>query len=183
MKKQIETLTEQESAFAAENHSLIFRFLSRKGLPEDEYYDVVAFGYLNGVKKHFRREELRKQYSFTTLAWHAMNSCFANYQRSKARLKNRATVLCIHEPYHSALALEELISDARDYAEETLEAMRVREMLESFEQTEREIVRLLMQGYAKSEIRARLGLSAGQISELINQIQTKALNSPLMRAA
>lgn len=27
MKKQIETLTEQESAFAAENHSLIFRFL------------------------------------------------------------------------------------------------------------------------------------------------------------
>ncbi len=49
-------------------------------------------------------------------------------------------------PYHSALALEELISDARDYAEETLEAMRVREMLESFEQTEREIVRLLMQG-------------------------------------
>ena len=56
-------------------------------------------------------------------------------------------------------------------------------MLESFEQTEREIVRLLMQGYAKSEIRARLGLSAGQISELINQIQTKALNSPLMRAA
>ena len=149
MKKQIETLTEQESAFAAENHSLIFRFLSRKGLPEDEYYDVVAFGYLNGVKKYFRR----------------------------------ATVLCIHEPYHSALALEELISDARDYAEETLEAMRVREMLESFEQTEREIVRLLMQGYAKSEIRARLGLSAGQISELINQIQTKALNSPLMRAA
>ena len=163
MKKQIETLTEQESAFAAENHSLIFRFLSRKGLPEDEYYDVVAFGYLNGVKKYFRREELRKQYSFTTLAWHAMNSCFANY--------------------HSALALEELISDARDYAEETLEAMRVREMLESFEQTEREIVRLLMQGYAKSEIRARLGLSAGQISELISQIQTKALNSPLMRAA
>ena len=56
MKKQIETLTEQESAFAAENHSLIFRFLRRKGLPEDEYYDVVVFGFLNGVKKYFRRE-------------------------------------------------------------------------------------------------------------------------------
>ena len=69
------------------------------------------------------------------------DSCFANYQRSKARLKTGQPFLCIHEPYHSALALEELISDARDYAEETLEAMRVREMLESFEQTEREIVR------------------------------------------
>ena len=164
MKKQIETLTEQESAFAAEHHSLIFRYLSQKGLPKDEYYDVVVFGYLNGVKKYFRREELR-------------------HQRSKARPKNRATVLCIHDPYYSALALEELISNTRDYAEEALEAMRVREMLESFEQTEREIVRLLMQGYAKSEIRARLGLSVGQMSELINQIETKTLSSPLMRAA
>lgn len=183
MKKQIETLTEQESAFAAENHSLISRFLSRKGLPEDEYYDVVVFGYLNGVKKYFRREELRQQYSFTTLAWHAMNSCFANYQRSKARPKNRAVVLSLHEPFHSVFTLEEMIANARDYAEETLEAMHIREMLESFEQTERETVRLLMQGYAKSEIRARLGLSAGQMSELISQIQAKALSSPLMRAA
>ena len=183
MKKQIETLTEQESAFAAENHSLIFRFLSRKGLPEDEYYDVVVFGYLNGVKKYFRREELRQKYSFTTLAWQAMNSCFANYQRSKARPKNQANILSIREPYHSAFVLEELISDARDYEEETLEAMHVRKMLESFEQTEREIVRLLMRGYAKREIRAQLGLSAGQMSKLINQIQTKTLSSPLMRVA
>lgn len=59
MKKQIETLTEQESAFAAEHHSLIFRYLSQKRLPKDEYYDVVVFGYLNGVKKYFRQEELR----------------------------------------------------------------------------------------------------------------------------
>lgn len=56
--------------------------------------------------------------------------------------------------------------------------MRVREMLESFEQTEREIVRLLMQGYAKSEIRARLGLSAGQMSELISQIQNQSPEQP-----
>ena len=33
MKKQIETLTEQESAFAAENHSLIFRFYAGRGCP------------------------------------------------------------------------------------------------------------------------------------------------------
>ena len=86
MKKQIKTLTEQESAFAAENHSLIFRFLRRKGLPEDEYYDVVVFGFLNGVKV-FPAGGAAEAVFLTTLAWHAMNSCFANYQRSKARLK------------------------------------------------------------------------------------------------
>ena len=69
MKQQFQSLTEQESAFAAEHHSLIYRFLSKKGLSEDEYYDIVVFGYLNGVRKYFRRAELRQQYSFTTLAW------------------------------------------------------------------------------------------------------------------
>ena len=69
MKQQFQNLTEQESAFAAEHHGLIYRYLSNKRLDEDEYYDVVVFGYLNGVRKYFRREELRKQYSFTTLAW------------------------------------------------------------------------------------------------------------------
>lgn len=183
MKKQIQPLTEQESAFAAEHHSLIFRYLAQKGLPEDEYYDIVVFGYLNGVQKYFRREELREQYSFTTLAWSAMNSCLAGHERSKARPKNRADVLSIHEPFHSAFVLEEMISDARDYAEETLEAMRLRETLESFEQTERETVRLLMEGYPKSEVRRQLGLTVRQMSDLMNQIQAKTLSSPLLRAA
>lgn len=173
MKKQPKPLTEQESAFAAEHHGLIFRYLSQKGLPEDEYYDVVVFGYLNGVQKYFRRGELREQYAFTTLAWHAMDSCFVNYQRSKSRPKNQADVLSIHEHYHSAFTLEEMISDARDYAEETLDVMRLRETLESFEKTEREIVRLLMDGYPKSEIRRQLGLTTGQMCDLIDQIQAK----------
>lgn len=181
--KQLQKLTEQESAFAAEHHSLVYAYLNRNGLSEDEYYDVVVFGYLNGVRKYFRREELRQAYSFTTLAWSGMNSSYVNYERSKRRPKNHAQILSIHEPFRSAFALEEMISDARDYAEETLSAMRIRETLESFEQTEREIVRLLMEGYSKAEVRTRLGLTAGQMSGLMEQIQAKALNSPLMRAA
>lgn len=183
MKQQLQNLTEQESAFAAEHHSLIYRFLSEKGLSEDEYYDIVVFGYLNGVRKYFRREELRQQYSFTTLAWSGMNTCLSNYARSKDRPKNRAEILCIHEPFHSAYALEETISDARDYAEETLTAMRVKETLQSFEQTERKVTLLLMEGYPKSEIRRMLLMSAKELTEIISGMQNKTQNSPLMQAA
>ena len=182
MKKQHNQLTEQESAFAAEHHSLIYRYLNKRNLPEDEYYDIVVFGYLNGVRKHFRREDL-KQYSFTTIAWSAMNSSYANYERSKSRQKNNAQILSIHEPYHSAYALEEMIADAKDYAEETISAIALKETLQSFEQTERDILKLLMEGYRKAEIRRTLGLTAKVLNEAIASMQNKTIDSPLMQAA
>lgn len=38
-------LTEAESEFAAEHHSVIYGYLRKAGLPEDDFYDVVVFGY------------------------------------------------------------------------------------------------------------------------------------------
>ncbi len=181
MKKQQNSLTEQESSFATEHHSLIYRYLNERNLSEDEYYDVVVFGYLNGVKKHFRREDL-KQYSFTTIAWSAMNSSYANYERSKRR-KNCAQILSIHEPYHSAYALEEVIANTKDYAEETIGAIMVKETMQSFEQTELEILKLLMEGYPKAEIRRILGMTVETLNETIASMQNKTLGSPLMQAA
>lgn len=182
MKTQQKQLTEQESAFAAEHHSLIYRYLNERDLPEAEYYDIIVFGYLNGVRKHFRREDL-KQYSFTTIAWSAMNSSYSNYERSKSCSKNNAQILSIHEPYHSAYALEEMIADAKDYAEETISAIALKETLQGFEQTEREILKLLMEGYPKAEIRRTLGLTAEALNEAIASMQNKTLGSPLMLAA
>ena len=56
-------LTEAESEFAAEHHSVIYGYLRKAGLPEDDFYDVVVFGYLRAVRKYLARPELRK-YSF-----------------------------------------------------------------------------------------------------------------------
>lgn len=61
-------LTEAESEFAAEHHSVIYGYLRKAGLPEDDFYDVVVFGYLRAVRKYLARPELRK-YSFSTIAY------------------------------------------------------------------------------------------------------------------
>lgn len=164
---KMQQLTEQESSFAAKHHRLVIRYLSRKGLSEDEYYDIIIFGYLNSVKKYFQREELRQQYSFAEMAWSAMDSCFSDYEGAK----------------RSVYVSEERIAGAKDNLEKALSNVRIREILESFEQSEREIACLLIEGLSQSEICRQLGLTAGQLRNLMNQIQIKTLNSPLMRAA
>jgi len=61
-------LTLDQQAFAAENHNLVYDYLNERKLPEDEYYDIIIFGYLLAVKKYLERANLRKKYKFSTIA-------------------------------------------------------------------------------------------------------------------
>lgn len=180
MKKQPLTLTPEESAFAAEHHNLIYRYLHNKDLPEDEYYDVVVFGFLRGVQKHFRRKDLQ-QYAFTTLAWRAMDSCYINHVKSLLCPKNHAQVLSLDEYRPGAFKLEERIADTKDFLEETIEEMALEETLKGFEEAEQKILRLLMDGYTEPEICNRLNLNADELGDSIFNIRCKAL--PLLLAA
>lgn len=60
-------LTPEQRLFAAEHHSLVYKFLKENHLSSDEFYDVVIFGYLRAVSRYFNEPELQ-QYSFTTIA-------------------------------------------------------------------------------------------------------------------
>ena len=42
-------LTEEEQKFAEENHYLIAKYLRKRRLPIDEWYDVVIFRYCRSV--------------------------------------------------------------------------------------------------------------------------------------
>ena len=43
-------LTKEQQTFATAHHSLVYKFLNENRLPEDEFYDVVIFGYLKAVR-------------------------------------------------------------------------------------------------------------------------------------
>lgn len=89
-------LTQEESEFAGAHHDLIWAYLRRAGLPEDEFYDVAVFGYLRAVRKYLARPELR-QYQFSTIAFRAM-SCNVHHSREYwARAKRRAVVRQLNE--------------------------------------------------------------------------------------
>jgi RNA polymerase sigma-70 factor (ECF subfamily) len=77
----IKPLTMEQSAYAEEHHNLIYAFLHKHGYSVDEYYDVVAFGYLRAVQRYLEHEELRI-YAFSTIVFAAMRSEMGNHKRA-----------------------------------------------------------------------------------------------------
>lgn len=53
-------LTEKQRQFAADNHYVLENFLRYRGLPMDEFYDVVIFRFLKAVQQYDEREDLQK---------------------------------------------------------------------------------------------------------------------------
>jgi len=81
---RLEPLTQKEADFAAKNYNVVFRFLNRRKLNIDEYYDVVIMRYLRVCKNYCCQERLQK-WTFTTIAFKAMSSAVYNYHQSLAR--------------------------------------------------------------------------------------------------
>lgn len=71
-------LTERQQRFAEEHHKVLEDFLRYRGLPFDEFYDVVVFRFLRAVKQYDENAALR-QYSFNTIAKNHMRSALGNH--------------------------------------------------------------------------------------------------------
>ena len=80
-------LTEEERQFAIDNHYLIGKYLKKRHLPMDEWYDIVIFRYCRSVKRWFALPELHK-HSFEIIAFYAMRSAIGHeYERRRRRIK------------------------------------------------------------------------------------------------
>lgn len=79
-------LTKEQQAFATAHHSLVYKFLNENRLPEDEFYDVVIFGYLKAVRDYFS-DLTAQQFTFSTIANRRMKFCLFDYFRTQERRK------------------------------------------------------------------------------------------------
>lgn len=85
MKRQrLSPLSPAEQAVAMRHYQMIDRYIAQRALPKDEYYDIVALGFLLAVKKWFSRPDLY-QYEFSTIALASMRSAVSNEKRKQAR--------------------------------------------------------------------------------------------------
>jgi hypothetical protein len=82
----------EQSAYAAEHHNLIYSFLHKHGYSVDEYYGIVAYGYLRAVKKYLERDELRS-YAFSTIAYASMRTEMGNHWRAVNRRIPRSDIV------------------------------------------------------------------------------------------
>ena len=77
-------LTDYERQYAEQHNALDYRFLHDKRLNINEFYDVVIFRYLATVQRYLSGPQLQ-QYSFTTIAYAAMNSAVNHYWETEKR--------------------------------------------------------------------------------------------------
>ena len=104
-------LTERQEQFLAEHHYLVEDFLKYRGLPMDEFYDVVIFRFMRAVKQYDERDDLKK-YKFSTIANNAMRWALASHF-GEEKSKNEGILSLDYQFEDSSLTLGDIIADER----------------------------------------------------------------------
>ena len=90
-------LTQKQREFAEANYGVLEDFLKMRGLPQDEFYDVVVFRFLRAVQQYDECEELRQQ-GFQSLAGNQMQSALSQYFSHQARRRRQYRMLSLDYP-------------------------------------------------------------------------------------
>ena len=155
------TLTKEKAAFAAEQHETVTQFLKERELGADEYYDTVIFAFLDCVIKDTKGD-------FKQRAYAAMDRAVAAV---KAESEGNVISLFCNDDYYRIVA--ETLADERDGIAELLERIQISELLNAFEQNEREVLTLLLDGFKLTEISFRLQKSLCELDSIMQNIRTK----------
>lgn len=105
-------LTEAERKFAEKNHGIVLAYLGSRHLNDDDWYDVVVFGYLHAVQVWYRRKELHK-FAFSSIAYAAM---YDAVKTERARLRRRPITVSIYDaiPNTNNFTYLDRLCDPRD---------------------------------------------------------------------
>lgn len=153
-------LTEEKAAFAAKHHGVIMQYLKERGLSPDEYYDTVVFAFLDCV--------ISGKDNFKKRAYAAMDRAVAAV---KAESEWNVISLFCNDDYYRIVA--ETLADEHDEIAELLERIQISELLGAFEQNEREVLALLLDGFKLTEISFRLRKSLCELDNIMQNIRTK----------
>ena len=106
--------------------------------------------------------------NFKLRAYAAMDKAVAAV---KAESKgNIISLFCIDDSYRT---VEETLADEQDEIAELLERIRIEQLLSAFEQNEREVLTLLLDGFKLPEISFRLQKSLCELDSIMQNIRTK----------
>lgn len=162
---QEKTLTAEQRKFAERNHGLIFAFLNENRLPEEDYYDVVVFGYLDAVYDYHTDPELLK-YEFSTICWQKMRGALSNHYKAQHCKKRTADVTAICDLPQNAM----LSASAHN---EQMIQMEIRLLMHDLALTlskqQMQIVDLKYQGYGVQEIAGLMNMTVKQVRRLLDQ--------------
>ena len=172
MQRQNNTpLTPEQRKLAEKHHNLIFYFMNRKGLDQEEFYDILAIALCKAARLYDPSE-----YTFTTYCYR----CFENTLRMHIRDNKRR----IQSAPFSAFEIHNDSDDIDNVIEETAEC---EEALQSFDELEtailikgfvenlpeklKQTLKLRVQGYSQIEISRMVGVNQTMVSRRLTKIR------------
>ena len=163
-------MTEHERVFAEENHMLVYRFLRANGLSEDEYYDILKFGYLQAVQEYCVVKETQ-MYQFSTVAWRKMDCAVKDHRRYLESKKRSAFTVSIHDPVSegSTQKWEDILHDDCN----ALKKLQAEMVLHSLVLTpkERRITQMRQKGESMHSISKAEHMTFQQINSTLEKIK------------
>lgn len=148
-------MTPAQQLFAEEHHNLVYAFLNEKKLPEDEYYDVVVFGYLQAVMDYTTQGE-SSRFSFATIAWCKMESRLADHFRHQASTKRAAPTVSLNAVMDDAgLSLSDMLSATDESFLDMETGLLFHDLGRHMPRRDMNILRLKADGYGTREIAQR----------------------------
>lgn len=165
-------LTPEQRIFAAENHDLVYAFLKEKGLPENDFYDIVIFGFLRAVRRYFTETGLR-EYKFSTIAWNCMYVDLCNHFKAQHRQKRTATIISIHiSKSENGLPLEETIGSSDELMQQLETRLLLHDLANHVSSQQMDMVRLRGSGYSDRDIARKHNVSMNQVKKMLSEVRS-----------
>lgn len=169
--RKLHELTPCQKEYAEEHIKLVYKFLSEKGLPVTEYYDIVIFGYLAAVQEYDEKPELSR-FSFSTIAWRQMYDCLCEHFTYQNRPKRKAVTVSIQS--EETLSLNQLLPDRKQNLQDSVsDRLYALELMSYLTRKEQEVVLLKANGLTYTEIAECCGISADGVNSRFSRLRQR----------
>ncbi|MDR1246103.1 MAG: helix-turn-helix domain-containing protein [Clostridiales Family XIII bacterium] len=149
-------------------------FLRRNNLPQSDFYDVAALGYLGGIRRYLRDSP---PYSLGTICWRDMRNAVSREFRFMRREKRRAPTFSLYGeiPGKDGLILADVVADpaGRDVVDLVDSAVRLNALWQMATPTEREVFCFLASGFLMREAAPVIGVSTSTVSRTAKEFRKR----------
>lgn len=162
-------MTAEQRKLAEANHDLVGAFLRENKLPEEQFYDVVIFGYLCAVQQYCENPNLKKKYSLATLAWKKMKRELVHYYNYLGSNKRAYHTVSLHESIceGSDLCWEDVLHDDGDILKDLQMELILHELAARLPKREMRIIRRKINGDKMHDIAKAEKLTFRDINTLL----------------
>lgn len=174
-------LTPEQNQFACQHLSLVKVFLFKNHL-DQEFYDVVIFGYLDAVREYLENPELSR-FRFSSIAWRKMKYCM---------IKEFLYLECPKRKASMGIYCEGCISSDMDgrftdgngieRASEILDAkQQLLQLLPYIKPKEKEVIYMRAEGYTYREIAEHCNITIRGVSSRLTRMRKRLKRLGLMQ--